>query len=151
MPPAMLQQLISTRHADSHEMSWRVRKNIPSWTFFLLQSYHNSGMLDVLMITYFKLLSNLLHTLTIQLPAPSTTPGHLTFLENIFSKDRRTFPWIGSPSFDVMVNCLPLSRYVRRVNKLPFPPTLVGENFLKIACQGRITIDFRFKGRLMTN
>ena len=33
------------------------------------------------------------------------------------------------------------------VNKLPFPPTLIGEKFLNIACQGRITIDFPFKGR----
>ena len=31
------------------------------------------------------------------------------------------------------------------VNKLPFPPTLVGEKFSKIAYQGRIAIDFPFK------
>ena len=60
-------------------------KKYPLLDFFSYsQSYHNSGMLDVLMITFFKLLSNLLHTLTIQLQAPSTAPGHLTFLENIF-------------------------------------------------------------------
>ena len=45
-----------------------------------------------------------------------------------------------------MVPILSILNDFAGVNKLPFPPTLVGEKFLKIARQGRITVDLPFKG-----